>query len=407
MNIVESIKSAIKQLAGNKGRTILTMMGMFIGVGSVIMILALGNGVTDSVVGDMSSAGLGVFYISAKDDLPENLITPEEVELIREMPAIEYLATYNGNDGTYINNKGDEFSCYVTGGQPKLLNEVRSIEILAGRSLNDKDEQAGLRNIVIPDAMAKAAFGDKKDLNEVVGESVTFCIEEQNATFSIVGIYDSHVGKNLSQKELEQLMQDKTYYIPFSTLDSILGTDGKVGNLAGCIYDDYDQVVVTTQIGQILNRRHHLKDGYSIQTMVTMMEMGQQIINVLTLFISAIASISLLVGGVGIMNIMLVTVKERTKEIGIRKALGAPNKVILGQFLIEALMITLVAGVIGMIIGYVGAFLVAAKMNIHATFTPGMILFATMTSTGIGVIFGVYPAYQAAKLDPVDALRAE
>lgn len=407
MDIFESIKLAIKQLAGNKGRTILTMMGMFIGVGAVIMILALGNGVTDTVMGEVADAGLGIFYIDVKEDIPENRITPEEVALIREMPSVEYLATYNDSDATFNNNKGDEFSCYITGGQPKLTEEIRNIEIIAGRNLNDKDESASLANIVVPDAMVKAVYGDKKELKDAIGETININIEKQTVSFSIIGIYDSHVGKNLSQKELENVMQSRAYYIPFSTLDGILGLDGKVASIAGSIYDGYDQVTIATQIGQILNRRHHLKDGYSVNTMVTMMEMAQNILSVLTLFISAIASISLLVGGVGIMNIMLVTVKERTKEIGIRKALGAPNKAILGQFLIEALILTLIAGCIGMIIGYIGAFLIAAKMNIRATFTPSIILFSTVTSTAVGIIFGVYPAYQAARLDPVEALRAD
>ena len=141
--------------------------------------------------------------------------------------------------------------------------------------------------------------------------------------------------------------------------------------------------------------------------MVAMMEMAEEMMGIITLFISAIASISLVVGGVGIMNIMLVTVKERTKEIGIRKALGAPNKVILGQFLIEALMLTFIAGILGMIIGYVGAFLLGSMINIQASFTMGMVLFSTLTSITIGVVFGVYPAYQAAKLDPVEALRVD
>ncbi len=125
------------------------------------------------------------------------------------------------------------------------------------------------------------------------------------------------------------------------------------------------------------------------------------------MFVSALASISLIVGGVGIMNIMLVTVKERTREIGIRKALGASNKLILRQFVIEALLLTIIAGFIGMIIGYVGAITIGANFNIQAKFTAGMMIFSTVTSICIGLIFGVYPAYQAARLDPVEALRAE
>ena len=407
MNIVEALKSAVKQLAGNKGRTILTMMGMFIGIGSVIMILALGNGLRDSMMGEFADIGLGIFSIQVKSDLPENRITQEEIQMFREMPGVECLIAANSSDAKLVNQKGKEFKCYIIGGEPEYTTVFNKIEILYGRNLNQKDEQSGLQNVLIADSVAKGLYGEDKDLAEIIGEPLNITIDEQVITFEIVGIYDGRLGSNASQKDLEDSITYKNFYVPYATLDRIKGWDGKVAQVGGLTGDDYDQVTITTQIGQILNRRHHLKDGYTINTAVTMMEMADSIMSVITLFISAIASISLIVGGVGIMNIMLVTVKERTKEIGIRKALGAPNKVILGQFLVEALLLTVVAGVIGMLIGYVGAFLVAAKINVHASFTLGMILFATLTSTAIGVLFGVYPAYQAAKLDPVEALRAE
>ena len=195
--------------------------------------------------------------------------------------------------------------------------------------------------------------------------------------------------------------------MPFNTLKNLMGSGEEVSLIAGLVKDGYDQTAVVTKIGQILNRKHHLKDGYQVQSVAQIVEMVDTMMSVITMFISALASISLVVGGVGIMNIMLVTVKERTREIGIRKALGASNKVILRQFIIEALLLTVIAGLIGMLIGYVGAVVIGANFNIQAKFTVGMIMFATITSVSIGLIFGVYPAYQAARLDPIEALRAE
>ena len=399
MNIFEALKSAFKQLMGNKARTFLTMMGMFIGIGSVIMILALGNGLTNNM--------LGSFVIEIKEESVESYITQEDLELLRDMEEVEYLVAMNNAEGTLNNKKGDTFKCYTVGAQPQFITSVSKKDLLYGRFLNDKDEQGKASRIIIADTVAKAIFTDTENLEEVIGETLDITVNQQPLTYEIVGIYDAHEASNLSQKELEETISYYDIYMPFTTLNQLLNLDGKIEKLAGMTYDDYDQVSVTTKMGQILNKRHHLTDGYSVQTMVAMMEMAEEMMGIITLFISAIASISLVVGGVGIMNIMLVTVKERTKEIGIRKALGAPNKVILGQFLIEALMLTFIAGILGMIIGYVGAFLLGSMINIQASFTMGMVLFSTLTSITIGVVFGVYPAYQAAKLDPVEALRVD
>ena len=260
--------------------------------------------------------------------------------------------------------------------------------------------------MVIADVVAKALYGDI-DYSKVVGEQLRIAINKQPYSFQIIGIYKTSTPKNVSKKELESNLSRKTYYIPYAKLDQILGQGGAVKTIAGLIEDGYDQSEVTTKIGQILNKRHHLKDGYNIMTYVQIIEIVDGIMSILTLFVSALASISLVVGGVGIMNIMLVTVKERTREIGIRKALGASNKAILLQFLVEALMLTLIAGVLGMLLGYIGAIVIGSNFGIMAEFTIGMILFSTLTSIAIGILFGVYPAYQAARLDPIEALRAE
>lgn len=407
MDIKETVKSAIKQLMGNKGRTVLTMMGMFIGVGAVIMILALGNGITSFVTGSFSDMGVGVFQINVKENKIENLITQEDMEMIRSLPEVESLAAANGSDGIVYNEKGEQFKGSINGFEPIYVNEISKLDILAGRNLTQKDEQAYGRSVVIADAVAKALFNTGTDYQKAVGQMIDITVNEQPNTFEVIGVYDTEVASNLSQKELEQEISSNAFYIPYSTLDQLLGLAGQIQIVVGNVGEDYDASSVTTKIGQILNKRHRIKDGYSIQTIVQYMQMIETVMSTVTLFISAIAGISFIVGGVGIMNIMLVTVKERTKEIGIRKALGASNGVILKQFLIEALMLTVIAGVIGMLIGYVGAILIGGAINIKAEFTVGMLLFTTIASVCIGLIFGVYPAYQAARLDPIEALRAD
>ncbi|MBE6022002.1 MAG: FtsX-like permease family protein [Cellulosilyticum sp.] len=407
MDIRETLKSALKQLTGNKARTILTMLGMFIGIGAVIMILALGTGFTKSITDSFGEIGLGVFQINVKEEVSENYITPEELEIIRNMEAIECVIAGNDADAVLYNHKGERFTCEVQGAQPEFTNNIAKQEILAGRNLTDQDEASYNRCVLIADCVAQALFGHSLSYEEIIGESINLTIEKQPNSFTIIGIYETSMASNLSQKELEKTIGSSDFFIPYSVLEQITGMEGKISIIAGKIIEGYDQVSITTQISQILNKRHHLKDGYEIQTYVQILEMVEMILNTITLFISAVASISLVVGGVGIMNIMLVTVKERTREIGVRKALGAPNGAILKQFILEALMLTIIAGLIGMLLGYVGAILIGSVMNIQAQFTLSMLLFSTVTSVVIGLVFGVYPAYQAAQLDPVEALRAD
>lgn len=407
MDIREILKSALKQLLGNKARTILTMLGMFIGVGAVIMIQSLGSGLTNSIVSSFSEMGLGVFQIEVKDKENENYITQEDLDLLSKMKEVKKIVAAQTSDANLYNLKGDIFKCSLTGVEPAFTNEIMPRTILAGRNLSEKDEVAYSRSILIADSVAMAIWDCNKDYDRTIGETINIVVNNQPTAFTVIGVYDSDVASHLTKKELEKTISNKTYYIPFTTLGQILELEGKIGMVAGLTQDQYDQVAATTKMGQILNRRHHLKDGYNITTYAQLITMVETIMSTITLFISAIASISLAVGGVGIMNIMLVTVKERTREIGIRKALGASNGVILRQFLVEALMLTFIAGLIGMLLGYVGALCIGNIINVQAHFTLGMLLFSTVTSISIGVVFGVYPAYQAARLDPIEALRAD
>lgn len=404
--ITESIKSALKQLMGNKGRTVLTMLGMFIGVGAVIMILALGSGFQTYIKGSFMDMGLGVFQVGVKENKPENLISQEDLGLIKELPGIEKAVRGNNSKEILTTAKGEIYECNIMGAEPDFINHIQPIDIIAGNSLSDKDEKAFSDNVVIADVVAKALFNGM-EYDRVIGETIQLTINEQPISYQIVGIYNTESSARLTKKELERAIGSKTFYIPYTKFDQLYGLGGKVANVMGVIEDGYDQTEATTVIAQILNKRHHLKDGYSVTTYVQIVEMVDSIMGIITLFISAIASISLAVGGVGIMNIMLVTVKERTREIGVRKALGATHTDILIQFMIEALMVTLIAGILGMILGYIGAMVIGNQLGIMAQFSIGMLLFATLTSMGIGLIFGVYPAYQAAKLDPIEALRAD
>lgn len=405
MNYREYIKSALKQLKSNKGRTILTMLGMFIGVGAVIMILSLGEGFKKYTSNFYEDIGLGSFYVYGKVTASDALLTQEDIEALKLMPEIETVMGGLSYYGSTYDKKGNTKSVIVFGAPPEYTQYVEKITLLAGRNLTIEDEERKAHAIVVTDVFAKVIL-NQKNYKDIIGDTVDITVGGQTTSFEIVGVYDSKMPSNVPEEYLEHALKTN-HYIPYSTLNLLLGTEGKVEAIYGTIKDDADPAQAATNIRTFLNRRHHQKDGYNVQTAISIIDTMNEMMSIITIFISAVAGISLIVGGVGIMNIMLVTVKERTREIGVRKALGATNKDILSQFLIEALMLTVIAGLIGMAIGYLGALIVGSKYNIPIQLTLGMILFSAGISIAIGILFGVYPAYQAAKLDPVESLRYE
>lgn len=399
---MEIIKSAFEQLKSNKLRTFLTMLGMFIGIGAVIIILSVGEGVKSYFNSTFSELGKGTITITVKQYSAENMVTLEDLEMLKEIPEVKDAMNYH--DGYYaaIQDFKKNTRDAVVAGIPYNYNEISQVKITAGRMISQSDE--GLKNkvLLVDENFAKIVF-NRTDPKYALGKTVQLNIVGEPEDFEIIGIMKSQIPPGIPEEYIPIIV-----YAPFMTLDDLVGYgDGR--SYTGCVVikDEYDPNEYVYGIKKLLEKRHGKTDIFDVKTVTAQVDEFNNVINILNLFVSLVASISLLVGGIGIMNIMLVTVRERTREIGIRKALGATDKQILMQFLIEALVLTVIGGIIGMFIGYFGGVMIGSIMTIPAKLTAGMVIFSVGISSIIGLIFGVYPAYKAAKLDPVEALRYE
>ncbi len=398
----ETLKSALSQLKGNKLRTFLTMLGMLIGISAVIIILSLGEGVKGYVNGQFSGVGKGTIQIMTMDYSEDNLLTPEDFEVISQIPEVVDVLPYHENYiGTAKNYKKEQKNLMLFG-ITYDFEKVQSMSLKYGRMFLEQDENLRSNVIIVEDNFAKIMF-NVKDSKYALGKSIDMNIGGEVQSFEIVGITKSYYPSAAPQEMIVPIV-----YLPFTTADKYLqGGQGKSYEAMVIINDDYEASDYSTPIRKLLEKRHGKEDVYMVMSMMEASNTYNDILDKLNLFTSIVAAVSLLVGGIGIMNIMMVTVKERTREIGIRKALGATDRQILTQFLIEALMLTLLGGITGLLVGYFGGVLIASAIGITAKLTWGMIAFSVGTSSSIGIIFGVYPAYKAAKLDPVEALREE
>ena len=401
-NLYEYIKMAVHNIMANKGRSFLTMLGIIIGIASVIAIVSVGEGTKNQMNSEIDDIGGGQIAISVSDEAQtdEEWITADDVEAIRAVDGIEGVNVSDSFNGEPTTGKGN-FSLMLTGEGPdaKLLNNAT---MKHGVYFGENEVQEAKNVCVLSDADAKRLFGT----DDVVGMTVDVNCYGLTKSLRICGVTTQKENGTFVSYTYEGM--PVTINVPYTTMNEFTGVSDYFFSVTMQTDKSLNSQDVADKVVKLMEKRHQCagKDYFQVQSFQDIMSSMNQMLDMVTAFISFVAGISLLVGGIGVMNIMLVTVTERTREIGIRKALGAKTSTILFQFLTESVILCLLGGLIGLILGSVGAFAVASYMNIPIEMKFSTIVIAVGFSTAIGVFFGIYPARRAAKMQPIDALRS-
>ncbi|MDJ0567690.1 MAG: ABC transporter permease [Pleurocapsa sp. MO_192.B19] len=404
MKILESLKMATSTLVANKMRSSLTMLGIIIGNASVIAMVGVGEGAKNLASEQFESLGPNVIFVVPGSEeerrttfnAPKTLVWDDAIAIAEQVPSVKEVAPQITASQliTYRNRNANE---QVIGTTPEYLS-VRSFEVAQGRFFTDVDLKRNQQVVVLGSEIAEKFFPQQSPLGKK--------IRVKNINLEVIGVLEAKgafLGSN----------QDRTVYVPLTTMaNRIVGDTSPYGTQVTFISiaarDENSIRAARLQIENLLRLRHKIngEDDFSVRTQKDVLEIVGTITSGLTVLLAAIAGISLLVGGIGVMNIMLVAVTERTKEIGLRKAIGAREQDILWQFLIEATILSAAGGAIGTVVGVTGIVLVGAFSPLAPTISPIAILIAVGVSGTIGLSFGVFPARAAAKLDPIVALRS-
>lgn len=391
MNIFESIKIAIDSIISNKIRSFLTMLGIIIGVSSVMAIVAIGQGGQTTLKKEMEMFGANRFgiYYDKKLESDADYFTIKDINRIKSISTfVEKLAPLS-YDLCNIKNKGENIEIHIMATSADY-DDIANLNTAYGRFLNEDDEKGKRKVAVIDSKLANKLFGSTK----AIGKRIRL----YNHSFRIIGVL----------KEEDSMLGGRPQngaYVPISSYQSL--QEKAITSLEGkaITEDKVDRAI--SQVLDILERRHRKKDLYGSYNAEKEMDAVNKVTGTVSLVISVIAGISLLVGGIGIMNIMLVSVTERTREIGVRKALGARESDIMMQFLIESLVLSSIGGIIGLLLGFGISLIIAKFIKIPPQISWQMIVLAFGFSGGVGVFFGIYPAKKAAYQDPIEALRYE
>ena len=408
ISIISTLRVALRALWVNKMRSSLTMLGIIIGVSAVIIMLAVGTGARQKISDQISSMGSNLLLVvpgsSTQGGLrmgggSQSTLTQDDADaILREGATISMVApVLTGAAQVVYGNQN-----WSTGvqGTTSGMREVKDCGLTAGRNMTDQDVRNATKVCILGQTVVDNLFGSIDPIGQI--------IRIKKIPFMVIGVLESK-GQSLVGQD-----QDDVIYIPISTAQKkIVGTTlpGIVRLILVKARSADDLAVAERQVTDLLRQRHRSsptkEDDFTVRNLTQILQMAEQATNVMTLLLAAIASVSLLVGGIGIMNIMLVSVTERTREIGIRMAVGAKTWDIRIQFIIEALTLSLIGGIIGIIIGSAGSAILSAVMEWPTVVSTLSVFLSFGFSALVGISFGFYPAYKASLLNPIDALRFE
>ncbi|MEA2085670.1 MAG: ABC transporter permease [Chloroflexota bacterium] len=412
MKFVDSFFIAIRSLVANKLRSSLTMLGIIIGVGAVIALMSIGRGAEAGITATFEQMGTNVINVVSKTPGVSTLaamtssnlsLTLDDAEAIERLPLVTMVAPVNEN---YVDiATGEESTVAVVEASTPEFEAVYNYPAESGRFITEQDVKSRASVVVLGSEIAEDLF----DTEDPVGQEVKILGRD----FTVVGVLETKGGQMMGvSMDSIIVVPITTYQVRLFPRQTIRGEDAVMSlsvQVADSVYNDE----VSGEITELLRKRHRIADDEDEDFMIITMEQAlglmQQVTGIFTIVLGAIAGISLLVGGIGIMNIMLVSVTERTREIGVRKAVGARRRDILMQFLIEAATLSAVGGGIGIVGGWAVSYLISqvdtGGVPLNAVVTPDIVVMAISVSVFIGLASGIYPAMRAASLNPIDALH--
>jgi putative ABC transport system permease protein len=406
MDLLAILRVAMRALARNKLRSSLTMLGIIIGVGAVIAMVGVGQGAQQQVQQQIAAMGSNMLFVQSGTvnrggmrmgwGATKTLVYDDMTAILRECPAVKAAAP-GSTSAAQVVFGNDNWSTTINGTEPQYF-DIRSWPFAEGTSFAQSDVDLALNVAVIGETVRKNLFG----ATDPIGETIRI----NNLPFKVVGV--------LTAKGTSAAMgndQDDIILVPITTLQKKISGQNWLRWIMVSATGKDSSYAAQQQITSLLRDRHRIRTGqdddFFVRNLADVADLADQAGSIMTLLLLSIASVSLLVGGIGIMNIMLVSVTERTREIGIRMAIGATETAVPSQFLVEAVVLSLIGGAIGIAFGMVASYLITQTLGWPVLISATAIVAAVVFSTAVGIFFGFYPARKAAHLDPIEALRYE